>query len=57
LVFLMSDAEIMSQVMTPTPPYWTTIIDTHCCQSLVEFVTAIKYHERSLSTPSFLTEG
>ncbi|KIJ30209.1 hypothetical protein M422DRAFT_101096, partial [Sphaerobolus stellatus SS14] len=57
LVFPMSDAEIITNVMANAPPYWATIIDPHRCQNLVEFITAIKYHERSLSAPPFATEN
>ncbi|KIJ40616.1 hypothetical protein M422DRAFT_173527, partial [Sphaerobolus stellatus SS14] len=47
----MSDTEIITNIMANAPPYWATIIDTHRCCNLEEFLTTIKYHERSLAPP------
>ena len=39
--------------MNGASPYWHTVINTHRCSDAVEFQSAIKYHEESLSHPPF----
>ena len=51
LVSKLSDSELIMEVMNGAPSFWHTVIDAHRCESSVEFQSAIKYHEETLSQP------
>ncbi|KLO04835.1 hypothetical protein SCHPADRAFT_789445, partial [Schizopora paradoxa] len=48
LVFNLTDSEIIMEIMNTAPPSWTSILTTHLYTSVVEFQTAMKFHEDSL---------
>ncbi|KIJ51022.1 hypothetical protein M422DRAFT_158736, partial [Sphaerobolus stellatus SS14] len=48
MVYILTDSEIMMEVMDGAPSSWTTIIDPHRCSDLVDFASALKYHETDL---------
>lgn len=57
LVYSYSDSEIILEVMEGAPPFWSTIIDPHCYPSLLEFASALKYHEDALQRNPAVMDG
>ncbi|KIJ23260.1 hypothetical protein M422DRAFT_98294, partial [Sphaerobolus stellatus SS14] len=55
LVNKLSDSELIIEVMAGAPEYWAAILDTERYMNTVEFQSAIKYHESSLTNPPFGT--
>ena len=55
LVSKLSDSELIMEVMNGAPAFWHTVIDAQRCETAVEFQSAIKYHEESLSSAPFST--
>jgi hypothetical protein len=53
LVSKLTDSELIMEIMNGAPAYWHTVIDAHRCADAVEFQSAIKYHQESLSHPPF----
>ncbi|KIJ31943.1 hypothetical protein M422DRAFT_98532, partial [Sphaerobolus stellatus SS14] len=47
------DSEIILEVMAGAPEFWTTILDPGRYVTAMEFQSAIKYHETSLSHAPF----
>lgn len=56
LVYSYSDSEIILEVMEGAPLFWSTIIDPHRYQNLVEFASALKYHEDALQRNSAISD-
>lgn len=48
LVFDLIDSEIIMEVMNGAPTSWTSILIMHLYDTVVEFQSAIKFHERTL---------
>ncbi len=48
LVLDLTDSQIIMEVMNSAPSTWTSILTTHLYQSVVEFQTALKFHEDAL---------
>ncbi len=61
LVYSLSDAEIIMEVMSGAPTTWSTILTTHLYSSVIEFQAALKFHEEILlklsGEPCFLSSG
>ncbi|KLO04779.1 hypothetical protein SCHPADRAFT_815103, partial [Schizopora paradoxa] len=53
LVFNLTDSEIIMEIMNTAPPSWTSILTTHLYTSVVEFQTALKFHEDALIKAGF----
>lgn len=48
LAFNLSDTEVIMEVMNSAPSAWTSILTTHLYTTVVEFQTALKFHEDAL---------
>ncbi len=48
LVYSLTDSEIIMEVMNNAPSGWTSILTTHLYSTVVEFQSALKFHEDAL---------
>lgn len=48
MVYELKDSELIHEIMSGAPSYWNNILTTHLYDDIVEFQTAIKYHEDNL---------
>ncbi len=48
LVFNLSDSEVIMEVMNSAPSGWTSVLTTHLYENVVDFQTALKFHEDAL---------
>jgi len=44
---------VSTQAMNSAPSYWHVVIDAQRCNTIMEFQSAIKYHEESLTHAHF----
>ncbi len=52
LVHSLSDSELIMEIMNGAPTSWNTILTTHLYSSVIEFQSAIKFHENLLMSLS-----
>lgn len=53
MVYELKDSELIHEIMSGAPSYWNNILTTHLYDDIVEFQTAIKYHEDNLMRMDF----
>ena len=57
LVYEMTDSELIQEVMSKAPLFWTRIIDTYRYNTFVDFQNSVKYHEEALKHDSSPNES